>query len=68
MPTAWDLTNFEGTNGSRALKVKIDYREIMAELLDKHLQIPWKSDSPLQDKHINKVFDGLSAYTRRGLV
>jgi uncharacterized protein (DUF1501 family) len=68
MPSAWDLTSFEGTNGSRALKVKIDYREIMAELLDKHLQIPWKSDSPLQDKHINKVFDGLSAYRRRGLV
>ena len=68
MPTAWDLTNFEGTNGSRALKVKIDYREIMAELLDKHLQIRWTENSTLKDKYINTIFDELSTYTLRGLV
>ena len=68
MPTAWDLTNFEGTNGSLALKVKIDYREIMAELLHKHLQIPWTENSTLKDKYINTIFDELSTYTLRGLV
>lgn len=68
IPKKWDLTNFEGTAGSRALNVKIDYREIMAELLDKHLRIKWKDNSLLQDKNINTIFDGLTAYTPRRLV
>lgn len=68
MPSAWDLTSFEGTSGSRALKVEIDYREIMAELLHKHLQIRWTENSTLKDKYINTIFDELSTYTLRGLV
>jgi uncharacterized protein (DUF1501 family) len=69
VPTAWDLCNFEGTGGSRALKVKIDYREIMAELLDKHLGIEnWKDSSPLQERNIKTIFDGLSDYRGRKLV
>ncbi len=70
MPTAWDLTNFEGTNGSRALKVKIDYREIMAALLKNHLKIPLEACSPLKDKYISTVFDGNGTTTNilRGLV
>lgn len=70
VPTAWNLSpaSFEGTGGSRALKVSIDSREIVAELLDKHLRIPWTADSLLQDKNIKKIFDGLTTYQRRGLV
>jgi uncharacterized protein (DUF1501 family) len=61
----WDLRTFEGTEGSRALTVKIDCREIMAELLERHLQIKWKDPSPLSDKSVNTIFDDLTSYTRR---
>ncbi len=77
IPPEWDLTStglegtgdrLVGTDGSLALKVKIDYREIMAELLHKHLQIRWTENSTLKDKYINTIFDELSTYTLRGLV
>lgn len=60
MPPAWDLTStgLEGTGGSLALKVIIDYREIMAALLKNHLKIPLEACSPLKDKYISTVFDG----------
>lgn len=66
--TPWDLAQFDGTNGSQALKVYIDYREIMAELLDRHLQIPWGSPSPLQERTLNTVFDDLATYTNRNII
>ena len=71
MPLKWDLnkeTGFEGTGSALALKVKIDYREIMAALLKNHLKIPLEACSPLKDKYISTIFDELSTYTLRGLV
>jgi uncharacterized protein (DUF1501 family) len=66
--TPWDLTNLDGAGGSQALAVKIDYREIMAELLERHLQIPWQGPSPLSDKIVDKVFDDLASYTSRQII
>ena len=66
--TPWDLAQFDGTNGSQALRVNIDYREIMAELLERHLQIPWRTPSPLTEKTVNKVFDDLASYTNRQII
>jgi uncharacterized protein (DUF1501 family) len=79
VPPEWNLRpeSFDGTAGSRALKVDIDSREIMAELLDRHLRLPQvqgtpspflQAITPLQDRNINKVFDGLTSYRRRNLV
>ena len=35
----WDLSNFDGTEGSRSLLVKVDWRVVMWEVISKHLGV-----------------------------
>lgn len=53
----WDLANLDGADGSRALQVKTDYRQIMAEILQKHLKVS-----------LDSVFPGYSAPTYKGII
>lgn len=66
----WDLSQFEGTASNLALKVKIDFREVMAEILRDHMGVPLAQDVVTQkiDPKVQKVFDALPAFTKRNLV
>lgn len=66
----WDLSSFEGTGTNRALKVNIDFREVMAEVLKDHMGVPLNSDVvPIAvDAKVQKVFDDLTSFTKRNLV
>lgn len=68
----WDLTadGITGANSSRALKVKTDFRQIMAEILHKHMGQAPSSVTPLSaqisgTQTVNTIFDGLTTYTNR---
>lgn len=55
----WDLSSLDGVGPSRALQVKTDYRQIMAQVLKEHLMVNLTTNVSLQNQ-LFTIFDGLT--------
>lgn len=66
----WDLSSLEGTGGSRALKVKVDFRELMGEVLRDHMGVPLTASvvDATVDTKVQTVFDALAPFPKRNVI
>jgi len=64
----WDLNKFDGDDASAALQVKIDFREVMAEVIHKHLGVSLGNGVATNDPKISSIFHDLHNYKNRKLI
>lgn len=67
-PTGWDFSQLDGSGSSAALNVNIDFREIIGEVMHRHLGIALTTETPLTSGTVRTIFDGLTDYRRRNFI